>query len=106
MEETATTHETLELSDNLLKEIFALSTASTDYEVELAYDPKNSDFWQNENLDESYKLNQQKKEYSLDALRGVLGWLNRHGFRVTQEGKEVDLNPVLELLVQKSDESE
>lgn len=103
MENVETTQK-LELSEDLLKEIFALSTASTDYEVNLAYDPNDTDFWQKENLDEILKAAQPKREFALDSLRGVLSWLSRHGYQITQDGKEVDLKPILSELVQKEEE--
>ncbi|MBI1883130.1 MAG: hypothetical protein HYS08_02860 [Chlamydiae bacterium] len=103
--ENVTENKILELNDDLLKEIFALSTASTDYEVTLAYDAKNEDFWQKENLDEIYKQNQQKREYALDSLRGVLSWLERHGYEIHHEGQKVDLTNILSTLVQKEEES-
>ncbi|MBI1870396.1 MAG: hypothetical protein HYS07_04295 [Chlamydiae bacterium] len=102
--ENTVQHQSLELNDDLLKEIFALSTASTDYEVNLAYDAKNEDFWQKENLNEVYKLGQQKREYALDSLRGVLSWLNRHNYEIHQEGQKVDLSNILNTLVQKEEE--
>lgn len=102
--ENAISNEILELSEDSLKEIFALSSSSTDYEVELAYDPRNEDFWQKENLDEAYKQSQEKREYVYDSLRGVLGWLSRHGYQIVHEGKEVDMSKILGVLVQKSEE--
>lgn len=102
--ENVINNETLELNEDLLKAIFALSTASTDYEVELAYDAKNEDFWESENLDEVYNQSQKKREYVLDSLRGVLGWLSRNEYKIYREGKEVDLSKILGTLVQKSEE--
>lgn len=98
--------EAFELNDDLLKEVFALLTSSTNYEVELAYDAKNPDYWKNEDLTEDFDVTQPKREFALDALRGVLNWLHRHQFQLMQDGKEVDMKKVLDQLIQSSDEEE
>ena len=95
-----------ELNDDLLKEIFALLTSSTSYEVELAYDAKNPDYWKNEDLAEDFEVVQSKKEFALDALRGVLNWLHRHQFQLMRDGKEVEIKKVLDQLIQTEEEEE
>ncbi len=96
----------LELNDDLAKEVFALLSCSTDYEAGLAYDSTSPDFWKNENLEADYEVSQAKREFALDALRGVLNYLQHHGYQLTQDGEPVDFSEALNTLVQKSEEEE
>lgn len=96
----------LELNEDLLKEVFTLLSCSTDYEAGLAYDEKSNDYWQNENLEQDHKVSQTKREFALDALRGVLNWMQHHHYTLVQEGEPVDISEVLNTLIQKSEEEE
>jgi len=96
----------LELNEDVLKQVFALSSSSTDYEASLAYDSKSNDYWKNENLEDMHKSAQPKREFALDALRGVLGWLDRNGYEIYQDGSPVDISNVLNALIQPSEEEE
>lgn len=96
----------LELNEDILKQVFALSSSSTDYEASLAYDSTSNDYWKNENLEDTHKSVQPKREFALDSLRGVLGWLSRNGYEIYQDGSPVDISNVLNALIQPSEEDQ
>ncbi|MBN2423998.1 MAG: hypothetical protein JXR46_05955 [Calditrichaceae bacterium] len=70
----------LKFSDKDLKEIFALFSSSTIYELKQIYNKNDNLYFENENLNDEYELVSVKREFALDALRSVLYWLNKKGY--------------------------
>lgn len=93
-----------QINDEILKQVFALLSCSTDYEANLVFDSASNDYWVNEVLDEEYDLRQSKREFALDALRGVLGSLDRQGYKLSLNGEEVGITQALDTLIQKAQE--
>jgi hypothetical protein len=81
----------MQLSDDDLREVFALSSSCTRYEREQVYDPLRRQFFGREDLTAEYDLTQERGEFARDALRAVLWWLRRHGYAVTRNGQVDDL---------------
>jgi hypothetical protein len=74
-----------ELSEDDLRELFALFSSPTDEEVANIYSPSHRLFYKNERLDEEYSLTEEKGEYARDSWRAVLSFLDRHGYGLTRE---------------------
>ena len=81
----------IQLSDSELKELFALFSSCTEEEIIQGYSNQNGAFFEGEDLDETYELRQEKREFSLDAWRSVLLFLDRHGYTLSRQGETVDL---------------
>ena len=88
----------LNISDNDLKEIFALFTSVSTYELKQIYDPGHYLYFKNEDLDKEYELTEERRQYSLDSLRAVLYWLNKKGFTLVKGGNVDNLDWVKEEL--------
>jgi hypothetical protein len=80
------------LSEEDLKEVFSLFTSSTKYEREQVYDTHSGHYYMDEELSEEYSLNEEKREYALDAWRAVMYFLYRKGYSLCKDGKEIDLS--------------
>ncbi len=81
----------IELSDSDLKEIFALFSSCTKEEIAAIYASADELFFENENLDETYELTQEKAEFARDAWRSITLFLDRHGYVLSRRGEFVDL---------------
>ena len=77
--------EPIQLTDENLRELFALFSSPTDEEVEQIYSNSHRLFFKNEKLDEEYTLCQEKREFACDAWRAVLLFLDRHGYEVRKQ---------------------
>jgi len=80
------------LSEEDLKEVFSLFTSSTKYEREQVYAVDSGHYYLYEELSEEYSLNEEKREYALDAWRAVIYFLYRKGYSLCKDGKEIDLS--------------
>lgn len=81
----------MDLTDEQLKEIFALFSSPTVYEREQVYDADSGHYYMNENLHEEYELTEERREYALDAWRAVTYFLHRNGFTLYRDGQEINL---------------
>ncbi len=72
--------ETITLSEDDLKEIFALFTSPADEEVSQIYDETSKFHFKKENLTDEYSLAQEKREFAIDAWRAVNYFMRRHGY--------------------------
>jgi hypothetical protein len=81
---------TINLTDDELREIFALFSSPTDYERQQAYDETNAHFYEREDLSREYTLTQERREFAEDAWRAVMFFLHRRDFRLTKNGEEYD----------------
>ena len=82
----------LTLSEEDLKELFSLFTSSTVYEREQMYDPQSGHYLFEVELSEEYSLNEEKREYALDAWRAVMYFLYRKGYSLCKDNKIIDLS--------------
>jgi len=71
------------LSDEDLREFFALFSSPTDEELNQVFDPSHSNFYKLENLDAEYTLTQERREFADDAWRAV--FLASKGIQTKQE---------------------
>jgi len=86
----------VEFSEDDFREVFALFSSSSAYELGQAYDPSSEHYFQRLDLSEEYDLSYEKREFAIDALRAVLTFLHRHGYRVEKDGKIISLKGILE----------
>jgi hypothetical protein len=82
----------LTLSDDDLRELFALFSSPTDHEVRQVFDSSHSNFYKREELNDEYSLTQEKREFAVDAWRAVTYFLHRKGFKLYKDGREFDLS--------------
>ena len=80
------------LSEDDLKELFSLFTSSTVYEREQLYDPHSRHYLFDVELSEEYSLNEEKREYALDAWRAVIYFLYRKGYSLCKDNQIIDLS--------------
>lgn len=85
---------TIRLSEDDLRELFALFSSPTEDEIEQIYTSGDRLFFRNEDLTEEYSLVQEKGDYARDAWRAVLYFLNRHGYSMTKNGEPIGLEPM------------
>ncbi|MEP7147795.1 MAG: hypothetical protein ABI857_02835 [Acidobacteriota bacterium] len=88
------------LNDADYKELFSLFCSPTQYEVSQLYSKESDHYFEKEDLQEEYELTQEKREFSIDAWRSVLTFLNRKGFFLVKDGNEVSLSFIEEELSQ------
>jgi hypothetical protein len=72
------------LSDDDLRELFALFCSSAEEEVAMIYSPQHRLFFRNEDLTKEYSLTEERQEFARDAWRAVMYFLQRHGYSVTK----------------------
>ena len=85
-----------ELSDDDLRELFALFSSPTAEEIERIYSSEDRLFFRNEDVAKEYSLVQERADYARDAWRAVMYFLHRHGYKVTKDGREVDPSALAE----------
>jgi hypothetical protein len=78
------------LSDEDLRELFALFSSPTDEELRQVLNPSHTNFYKLENL-EADTLTQERREFAEDAWRGVTYFLFRKGFNLSKDGVDFDL---------------
>lgn len=82
-----------EITESDLKEIFALFSSPTNYELKtMIYNPNNKLYYKNEKLDEEYSLTQSKKDFAEDSLRAVLYYLVKHDYEIKKGNVVVDID--------------
>lgn len=81
----------ISLTEEDLKELFALFTSCTKYEKQQIYDINNSLFFKNEDLNEECSITNAKKEFAIDAWRAVIQFLHSRGYVLLRDGKEMPL---------------
>jgi hypothetical protein len=62
---------TIILTDDELREIFALFSSPTDYERQQVYDKTETHFYEREDLSREYTLTQERREFAEDAWRAI-----------------------------------
>jgi len=80
------------LSEDDLKEIFALFSSATKFEKLQVYDEQSDNYFQNVQLSEEYSLTEETREFALDAWRAVISFLNSNGYSLTKDGRIVRLS--------------
>jgi len=81
----------IEFSESDFREIFALFSSSTSYELRQIDDPDNEHYFGRVNLLEEYELSFAKKDFAIDSLRAVLAFLHRQGYKIEKDGKIISL---------------
>ncbi len=81
----------IRLSDEELKELFALFTSPAKYELEQIYKP-GEHFYKNVNLEEEYTVYLDKRDFALDSWRAVLYFLFKRGFQLKKGNDIIDLD--------------
>lgn len=87
-----THNDPLILSEDDLKEIFALFTSATKYERDQVYDERCSHYFRNVRLFEEHTITEEKREFALDAWRAVIYFLHSKGYSLCQNGEMTDLS--------------
>ena len=87
--------EDVEMSETDLKEIFTLFTSASEHERQQVYDPGDVHYFERVSLSDEDELTQEKREFALDAVRSVLYFLHRSGYRLEKDGRTLDLGGVL-----------
>ena len=80
------------LSEDDLKEIFALFTSATKFGKLQVYDEQGDHYFRKVQLSEEYSLTEETREFALDAWRAVISFLNTNGFSLNKEGRIVRLS--------------
>jgi hypothetical protein len=82
----------IKFTDKDLKEIFAIFSSATKYELSQIYDESGYHHFENVDLDGEYELTESKREFALDSIRAVLFWLSRHKYSLSKDGEKDDLS--------------
>ncbi|MFZ1517795.1 MAG: hypothetical protein WAU11_03425 [Ignavibacteriaceae bacterium] len=77
----------LNLTDDDMKEIFALFTSVSKYELGLIYDDKHRLYYKNEQLEDEYELTEDKMDYARDSYRAIIYWLKKNGYSLEKNGQ-------------------
>ena len=77
----------ISFSDTELKEIFELFSSCSEYELNQIYDLTSESYFERIDLSEKYELTLPKREFALDAVRSVLYFLNRRGYKLERTGE-------------------
>jgi len=86
----------VEFSEDDFREVFALFSSPSAFELGQAFDPGSEHYYRRLDLSEVYELSYEKREFATDALRAVLTFLHRRGYRVEKDGKLSSLKGILE----------
>jgi hypothetical protein len=89
----------IEFSETDFKEVFALFTSSTAYELRQIHDPANEHYFERVDLTEEYELAYAKRDFAEDALRAVIAFLYRNGCRIEKDGEIFSLDGISEHFV-------
>lgn len=87
------------LSEDDLKEIFALFSSVTQHEKNQAYGQDRRFAHSNIDLDEEYQLSEPKRDFALDAWRAVLSFLMLKGVTIDYKGSKLDARSVDKLFL-------
>jgi len=86
----------VEFSEADLREVFALFSSPSAYEMGQVYDPASDHYFERVDLSEEYNLSYEKREFAIDALRASFDFLHRHGYRIEKDGRVISLEGILE----------
>ena len=79
----------ISLSEDDLKEIFALFCSATRFEKLQVYDEQNDHYFHNVQLSEEHSLTEETREFALDAWRAVISFLNSKGYSLSKDGRVI-----------------
>lgn len=80
------------LTENDLKEIFALFSSVSSFELRQVYNGREDHFYENEILSEEYELTEPKGEFARDSWRAVIYFLYKHGYQLKKGVEIIDLD--------------
>jgi hypothetical protein len=87
------------ISEDDLRELFALFTSCTEHERKQVYSSRSSHYFLNQNISEEHSLTEEKREYALDAWRSVLYFLHKKGYSLCKNGEDIDLSFIKEAFI-------
>ncbi len=90
---------TITPNDAELKELFALFSSASLYELRQIYDKNNDLFFMNEILSDEYELTESKREFASDSWRAVIYFLLKNGYQLKKGDEVIDLNFINEEFV-------
>ena len=99
MKRLKVTNNTIEFSELDFKEVFSLFTSPTAHELHQIDNPTDDHYFDRVDLMEQYELCFEKREFAIDALRAVLAFLHRRGYRLEENGNILGLDGVSNLFV-------
>jgi hypothetical protein len=82
----------IRLSEDDLKEIFALFCSATRFEKLQVYDEQSDHYFHKVQLSEEYSLTEEPREFALDAWRAVISFLNSKGYSLSKDGRIIRLS--------------
>lgn len=82
----------IRLSEDDLKEIFALFCSATRFEKLQVYDEQSDHYFHKVQLSEEYSLTEETREFALDAWRAVISFLNSKGYSLSKDGRIIRLS--------------
>lgn len=82
----------IHLSEDDLKEIFALFTSATRFEKLQVYDEQSEHYFRKIQLSEEYSLIEDTREFALDAWRAVTSFLHSRGYSLSKDGRILSLS--------------
>jgi len=88
-------NERIEFSEVDFKEVFSLFTSPTAHELRQIDDPTNEHYFGRVDLMQEYELSYEKREFAVDALRAVIAFLHRHGYRLEKDGALLSLDGIM-----------
>ncbi len=84
----------IDFTEDDLKEVFALFSSPTKYELQQSFDPNSEHYLKQVLLFDEYELSQDKREFAIDALRSVLAFLHKHNYQIEKDGEVFSLNGI------------
>jgi hypothetical protein len=82
----------ISLTENDLREIFALFSSVSNFELRQIYNAQEDNFYESEPLPEEYELTQPKGEFARDSWRAVIYFLYKHGYQLKKGDEIIDLD--------------
>lgn len=88
------TNDEISFNEDELKELFELFSSCSDYELRRVYDAAGDSYYAHVDLSDEYELTQEKREFAFDAIRAVLYFLSRRGYRLEKDSAVVALDSI------------
>ena len=89
----------IELSEDDLKEIFALWTSCSRYEYDQIFDEGCRHYYLREDLNDEYETTGAKVDFAIDSWRSALLFLSRRGYSLMKGDEVIDLSDAAQQLL-------
>ncbi len=94
----------IELSEDDLKELYALHTSCSRYEYDEVFDEASSNYYLDEKLHDEQEMVGAKIDFAIDSWRSALLFLSRRGYSLLKGDEVIDLsNAAQQLLIDTGD---